>query len=167
MATGDRQALQRLYKLTSERVFAILMRILRDRSDAEDALQNVYIKAWRGAPSFDVTRNGEAWLATIARNVAIDSLRQSRKRLDENGELDMVADPARSTSTIHQIRADLRSCLATLDQAHATAVLQVYLYGLSYQDVADTLGTPLNTVRTWLRRSLLKLRECLESADDL
>lgn len=166
MATGERKALDRVYRLTSGKVFAILLKILRNKSDAEDALQNVYVKAWRGAPRFDPSRSGEAWIATIARNVAIDHIRSSRRNVSDSEEVDMVADPVQTSSEQWQMRKDLVHCLETLPAEQARAVVQVYLHGLSYQEVADILGSPLNTVRTWLRRSLLKLRECLGGEDD-
>lgn len=77
----------------------------------------------------------------------------------------MVADPVQTSSEQWQMRKDLVHCLETLPAEQAKAVVQVYLHGLSYQEVADLLGSPLNTVRTWLRRSLLKLRECLGGED--
>lgn len=165
MATGERAALDRVYRLTSGKVFAILLRILRDRADAEDALQNVYVKAWRGAPRFDPSRSGEAWIATIARNVAIDHLRSARRHVPDSDEMDQIADPSQTSSDQWQMRKDLLHCLETLPAEQARAVVQVYLQGLSYQEVADILGSPLNTVRTWLRRSLLKLRSCLGGDD--
>lgn len=78
----------------------------------------------------------------------------------------MVADPVQTSSDQWQMRKDLVHCLETLPEEQARAVVQVYLHGLSYQEVADLLGSPLNTVRTWLRRSLLKLRSCLGGEND-
>jgi len=166
MAKGDRTALTRLYKDTNKRIFGILMRFLRNPADAEDALQNVYIKAWRNAPRFDPSRNGDAWLISIARNHAVDVLRSHRRHGADDGELEGLMYHSMSASERYLLQQDLGRCLGLLSREHAQLVVDVYMTGLSYQEVADKVGSPLNTIRTWLRRSILVLRDCLGGAGD-
>ncbi len=165
MASGDRAALQDLYKLTSSTLFGILMRILRHKPDAEDALQNVYIKAWRFAPRYQPDRNGMSWLATIARNHAIDVIRSRDRRRTSELEPEELVDTTMGAADRTMLREDLRNCLGQLPERHAGVVLQVYMRGLSYVEVAELTDSPVNTIRTWLRRSLLQLRECLGGGD--
>ena len=165
MARGDRAALTKLYNQTNSKLFGILMRFLRNPTDAEDALQNVYIKAWRNAPKFDTSRNGDAWLVSIARNHAVDVLRSRRHYEPVEGEAEELADGMISTGERMLLRQDLGRCFKLLPRDHAALILDVYMTGLSYQEAAEKTGTPLNTVRTWLRRGLVTLRECLGGSD--
>ena len=166
MAAGDRAALDRLYKGTSSRVFSALMRILRDRSDAEDALQNVYVKAWRGAPKFRRERSGLAWLLTIARNEAVDLLRARRRRGEGVELVDEPADPVALTETRYIVRQKILECLRKLSKAQADAILCVYQLGYTYREMADRAGVPENTIRTRLHRGLRLLRQCLDRDDE-
>jgi len=164
---GDRIAFTSLYQATSPRLFAICLKILRDRTEAEEALQEIYIKIWQRAKTFAVSAGTPAtWLATIARNHAIDTIR-ARKPLTEDIDdaYDLADDTIRSPEQ-QVVLADegrrIDDCMNELETAHAKAVRRAYVEGLSYLELADELRVPLNTVRTWLRRSLLKLRECMQ-----
>lgn len=165
MARGDRAALGGLYRLTSARIFGILVYILRHDADAEDALQNVYEKAWRNAPRFQPERAGIPWLVSIARNHAIDVIRARRRRDPADVEVDELMDLSLGTAERTVLRRDLGRCLDALGQDQAAIILDVYLEGLSYEEVAAKAGAPVNTIRTWLRRGLLKLRDCLGGDD--
>jgi RNA polymerase sigma-70 factor, ECF subfamily len=167
VAMGDRAAFTTLYQATSPRLFAICLRVLRDRPDAEEALQEIYIKVWQRARSFAVTTGAPStWLAAIARNHAIDILRARKPVADDIDDKFDLVDEATATPEQHAVTADegrrIDHCMRQLDTAHAHAVRRAYVEGLSYTELADDLQVPLNTVRTWLRRSLLKLRECLQ-----
>lgn len=168
IANRDRGAFAALYQATSGRLFAVCLSVLRDRTEAEEALQEVYLRVWDNAGRYAV--NGLSpmtWLIAIARNRSIDRLR-SRRRGAVKGEpfemAEAVACPAPSpedAAVAQGERARLVDCLGQLDPARADAVRAVYLRGASYDEVAQTAGIPVNTVRTWLRRSLLRLRECV------
>jgi RNA polymerase sigma-70 factor, ECF subfamily len=166
IALADRKAFVVLYNQTSSKLFAICLRILKNRTEAEEALQEVYIKIWQRSRLFSTTSGTpDSWLATIARNQSIDMI---RKRKPVASELDTVADlsddtpdPEQTTltkDTGHQI--DL--CLSELERNRADAVRYAYIEGMSYQELAERYAVPLNTMRTWLRRSLIKLKECME-----
>jgi RNA polymerase sigma-70 factor (ECF subfamily) len=164
-AMGDRPAFAALYEATSAKLFGICMRVLKDRTEAEDVLQDIYIKIWRNAGQYRV--NGLSpmtWLITIARNAAIDRLRRRRALSGGSDEIDAQADPAPGPEALAMAASDsarLNGCLAELEETHAQAVRGAYLDGDTYADLAARFDVPLNTMRTWLRRSLLKLRECL------
>jgi len=162
----ERAAFDQLYRLTSAKLFGVCLRVLTDRAEAEDALQDVYVKVWNKSDRFVVSDLSPiSWLVAIARNHAIDRLRQRRERTTELDAAlsveDTAPDPeARAVAGGERRRID--KCLGELDVVRSAAVQGAYLRGESYQELADRHGVPLNTMRTWLRRSLLKLRECLE-----
>lgn len=166
VALGDRAAFSEIYSRTSAKLFGVVLRVLRDRGEAEEALQDTYVKLWRNAGRYQV--NGFSpmtWLITIARNTAIDRKRRQASGLGAgDGEVEMQADPAPGPEAraIHASdRAQLVACFGELQEARAEAVRRAYLDGDSYADLAAHFDVPLNTMRTWLRRSLLKLKECL------
>lgn len=165
VALGDRAAFSALYDATSAKLFGICLRVLNDRPEAEDALQEVFVRVWQKADRYSA--NGLSpmtWLITLARNIAIDRLRARRAPMDP---IDDVPEPAHAGPTPEAAaiaaseRARIAACLGELEPARADAVRRAYLDGATYQDLADRHGVPLNTMRTWLRRSLLKLRDCL------
>lgn len=163
---GDRQAFRTLYSLTSPKLYAVCLRVLREKSDAEDALQEVYIKVWHGAPRYAVTgQSPVSWLAAIARNHAIDRIRARKPQAvaitDAPEVPDDGPDPEQAVLAAAE-RQRIEDCLSRLKAERADAVRAAYVEGHSYQDLAERFRLPLNTVRTWLRRSLLQLRECLQ-----
>ncbi|WP_255012430.1 sigma-70 family RNA polymerase sigma factor [Roseovarius sp. M141] len=164
-ALGDRAAFSDLYSHTSAKLFGICLRVLNDRAEAEEAAQEVYVKIWRRADRYRV--NGLSpmtWLITIARNTAIDRLRRRRDAQPGLDVADTLADTAPGPEDLvvqSGERARLMSCLNELNANRAEAVRRAYLGGETYADLAAQFDVPLNTMRTWLRRSLLKLKECL------
>jgi RNA polymerase sigma-70 factor, ECF subfamily len=166
VALGDRRAFKSLYDATSRKLFSVCLRMLQDRADAEEALQEVYVKIWKNAASYraDLGRP-MTWLITVARNQALDALRRRRQASEELDEAEDVVDPG-SGPEGEAIRASegrrIEDCMRLLEDDRASAVRSAYVEGLSYLELAGRHGVPLNTMRTWLRRSLLKLRECLD-----
>ena len=164
---GDRSAFAALYSATSAKLFGICLRVLDNRQEAEDALQEVYVKVWHNADRYKV--NGLSpmtWLITIARNHAIDKVRARRGRTTDIDEAVDLADESpgpEAHAVASSERAEIDRCLATLDEDRADAVRRAYLGGETYAELASRYEIPLNTIRTWLRRSLLRLRECLSS----
>lgn len=166
VALRDRRAFARLYDLASPKLFSIALRILRDRGDAEEALQEIFIKVWQRAERFEPEQGSPmTWLSAIARNHAIDLIR-ARKPLasDLDAAFDIASpEPGPEASAINKSEGSrIDGCMQTLESDKADAVKKAYVEGLSYQELADIYKIPLNTMRTWLRRSLLKLRECLD-----
>jgi RNA polymerase sigma-70 factor (ECF subfamily) len=164
-AAQDRVAFRTLYRDSSAKLMGVLLRILKERAAAEDALQEVYTRVWLRADRYDPAKGrGMTWLIAIARNLAIDRLRSRMETLDDAG-LDAVPDQAPRAETRLVAMGEARriaDCFATLEPDRAEAVRGAYLEGLSYLDLAARHAVPLNTMRTWLRRSLLKLKECLD-----
>jgi RNA polymerase sigma-70 factor, ECF subfamily len=166
IAAQDRAAFGDLYRLTASKLMGVLLRILGERAEAEDALQELFTRVWLRANRFDADRGrGMTWLIALARNLAIDRIRARRETASDDEAMEAVADTAPRAETRMVAMGEARrvtDCFATLEPAQAEAVRGAYLSGLSYLDLAARHGVPLNTMRTWLRRSLLKLKECLE-----
>ena len=162
----DRTAFDLLYRLTSAKLFGVCLRVLNDRSEAEEALQEVYVKVWTKADRFAVSELSPiSWLVAVARNHAIDRLRARRKTTADIDAAIDIADPAPGPEALAMTgeeSARVHRCLDELDEDRASAVRGAYLKGESYAELAERHDVPLNTMRTWLRRSLIKLRECLE-----
>ena len=168
MAMGDRAALSSLYTATSGKLFGIALRVLEDRHEAEDALQEIFVKLWHNADRY--RSNGLSpmtWLITVARNHAIDRLRTRRSHgttgVEELAEVADGAPNPEEAMISASMRGRIGTCLQTLPPERADAVCRAYLMGEAYAELAQRHRVPLNTMRTWLRRSLLKLRECLGS----
>lgn len=166
-ALGDRDAFAALYEATSAKLHAICVTMLKDRPEAEEVLQEVYIKVWQNADRY--AANGLSpmtWLMTIARNTSIDRLRArgSNPAISPVADATSVASTAptaESTTIRAQERKMLDECLRELGEPQARAVRAVYLEGMTYADLAKREDMALNTVRSWLRRSLLRLKECV------
>lgn len=169
IATQDRMAFRAMYSAASAKLFGVLLRMLGNRAEAEDALQEVFTRIWLRAGRFDPEKGrAMTWVISIARNHAIDRLRARPETAGSEAAsaLDTLADirPGAEASLI--ARGEARRVIDCMDQLQpdrAQAVRGAYLKGLSYQELADQYDVPLNTIRTWLRRSLLKLKECLNT----
>ena len=166
-ALKDRAAFRALYSATSAKLFGVCLRVLKDRTEAEDVLQDIYVRIWLNADRYQVSGYSPiTWLVAIARNLCIDRLRMRRPTaapMDEAADVeDETATPEQS-AVLQGEAGRLYKCLEKLDPERASAVKAAYMEGYSYQDLAARLNQPLNTVRTWLRRGLISLRECLSS----
>lgn len=166
MALGDQEAFAALYRATSAKLFGVCLRVLGTQAEAEDALQDVFVKIWHNADRYQV--NGLSpmtWLITIARNQAIDRLRARKVKTGAGlDEADALADPNPGPEALAMAASDrgrIAACMNELPPDRADAVRRAYLEGETYQELADRYAQPLNTIRTWLRRSLIKLKECL------
>ncbi len=168
-ARQDRAAFQRLYELTSPQLLGVLMRILKGRALAEDALQDVFVQVWRRAAEFQGERGSSwAWLIAIARYRAIDL--QRRERRLAGGGLDGVEDIAGDQephddlmSLGRRAAVALDRCVAALQPQQRDCILLSYQGGLTHSEVAARIGEPLGSVKSWIRRGLTALRRCLES----
>jgi RNA polymerase sigma-70 factor (ECF subfamily) len=160
---GNRTAFGQFYERTSAKLFGIVLRILPERSMAEDAMQDAYVKIWRNAAGYDAQRGSPiTWAATIARNVAIDRRRRelpAGRRRDEDVELDTLSDGAGASA---EVMAALRACLDRLDPEQRSLILAAYLNGESRDELAQRLGHPSGTIKSWLHRGLARLRGCLD-----
>jgi len=166
VAAGDRAAFEEVYRRTSAKLFGVCLRILPVRPEAEEALQEAYLSVWRRAASFDATRGSAmTWLITLARNRAVDRLRAGGKLATTTIDLaDMVADERPLASTVmetSQDQARLAYCVGTLESADATLIRTAFFEGSTYAELASRASTPLGTIKSRIRRALIKLRDCL------
>lgn len=165
VSLGERTAFSALYDATSAKLLGVCLSVLKDRATAEDALQDSYVKVWKNADRYQV--NGLSpmtWLITIARNTAIDHLRANRSDSDFDTVSETLPSASRSPEGDAIVASDARriiDCMAQLEEDRRAAVKGAYLGGLSYADLARKFDVPMNTMRTWLRRSLVSLRECM------
>ncbi len=168
VAGGSKSALGEVYSRTRAKLYGICLRILGDRGEAEDALQDIYVNVWRNASSFDPQRASPiTWLATLARNRAIDRLRsagRSRRTvpIEEAAEQPDEREDAFTTLAGSQERVRLMACVEQLEQRQSSAIRAAFFDGLTYPELAERTEVPLGTMKSWIRRGLLRLRECLE-----
>ena len=167
VAEGDADALRTLYDLTAPKLHGVILRIQRDRSVAEDVLQDVYLRVWQAAGSY-APESGRplTWLCTIARNRAIDGIRrrgeiQGPEREDGEDWVERLIDPHDTEAAIVG-RDALAACLGRLDAAQRACVVLAYCEGWSREELAQRYDRPVNTIKTWLHRSLSALKGCLE-----
>lgn len=163
---GDRRAFAALYGATSGKLFGLCLRVLSDRAEAEDVMQDAYVKIWHNAARYRADGlSPYAWLLTITRNTAIDRLRARRavQPLDLAAELADLSPGPEAAAVAEGEARRIGACLDRLDPDRAEAVRRAYVAGETYDELARRYGVPLNTMRTWLRRSLIRLRECLSS----
>lgn len=169
IAAGDRHAFESLYRATSSRLFAICLRVLHERADAEDVLQEVYTTIWNKAGQYDAGRaNAMAWLAMIARNRAIDRIRSTPAR-GSQADIEVaetIADtgpsPLQETQAADD-RARLEHCMRQLEPRRQGLIRAAFFGGATYEELAQRSGSPLGSVKSWIRRGLLQLRGCLEA----
>jgi len=156
-----------LYDRTSATLFSLCLSVLHDQEQAEDCLQDAYLKIWKHADMYQPSGlSPMTWLVTITRNTAIDLWRENKRSnsattpetvntLEYQGR-----GPEKEASDLSE-RAAIERCLDELDTVQAAVIRNAYLHGTTYAQLADSNNMPINTVRSWLRRGLQKLRECL------
>jgi len=167
VARGDETAFQRLYEATRAKLYGVLVRILGRPALAEEVMEETYLKVWKTADQFDpATASPITWMVAMARNRAIDIVRrQGDIAIDEEPEA--APEPAADTPAPlarREMTAELKrllGCLGRLDPEKQRIVLLAYYSGWSRDHLANKLDIPVNTIRTWLRRSLLEIRECM------
>lgn len=170
-ASGDQGAFRQFYDLASPSILAILVRLIKDRYQAEDVLQDAMVVAWNKASDFDPElASAKTWITTIARRRALDLLRSDTRRREilhddardirQTMGLD-VAD--KQSSPESSATADrLVYCFGELDTDAAASIRLAYLDGLTFSEIADRLSRSLGTVKSWIRRGLVKLKACMQ-----
>ena len=162
VAAGDRAAFRAVYERTSAKLYGICLRLLGSEAEAEDVLQEAYVTVWRNARRFDSAKaSAITWLAVIARNKAIDRLRRRRPVADG---LEAAAEVPDEGAVIEQ-KDDARRlahCLDELDERARAMIRAAFLDGASYPELAEREGVPLGTMKSWIRRGLMRLKGCLE-----
>lgn len=183
IALGDRAAFDTLYRHSSAHLLGVILRIQGNRAQAEDVLQEVYINVWRAAQSFNpALSQASTWLVSIARHRAIDSLRRKQTELntisstvskggseedDTHDLLDHIADDAPGPQELLEKAAEARAlqqCMHGLSAEQKSSLALAYFQGLSHTEVAEQMGQPLGSVKSWVRRGMQSLKACLERA---
>ncbi len=172
VATGqeDRAAFRTLYKLTSSKLFGVILRICNNRQAAEEVLSDVYLTIWRRAGAFEPGRASPiSWLATIARNRAIDWRRATGRALytplDEVPELVDDQPSAIDTMLVDESERALHLCVDQLDERQRAAIRSAFFDGLTYAEIAERQAVPLGTMKSWVRRGLIRLKDCLDASE--
>jgi len=171
LADGDQSALEEIYSATRVKLFGICLRILGDQKEAEDALQDVYINLWQRADRYDPTRASPiAWLAAFARNRAIDRLRTGKVRggavpVEEAAPLPDETPLADALLIDAQQAAQIHKCLGALDDRTQGHIRAAFFEGRTYAQLAESADVPLGTMKSWIRRGLMRLRACLEASE--
>ncbi|QDL91576.1 sigma-70 family RNA polymerase sigma factor [Paroceanicella profunda] len=164
-AAGDQAALRALFSEEAGRMIGIAMRILRRRDLAEEAVQDAFVLIWRKAHTYIPERgSARGWIYTIVRNRALNILRDARREtptLPEDIDTLREADPVAATWEGLDEASRLRGCLSALDEVKRRCILMAYVMGYSHGEIAGRLDAPLGTVKAWVRRGLIALRECL------
>jgi RNA polymerase sigma-70 factor (ECF subfamily) len=166
VAAGDRGALRGLYDRQAVRLFGVANAILRDRDAAADAVQDAFLRISQRAGQYDPARGeASAWLAGVVRHAALDLARKRGREMPTD-------DPALGDQPVQPEALDavmagaegrrLRDCLAGLEAKHRQGIVLAFVQGLSHAQVAARLEMPLGTVKSWIRRGLLQLRDCLQ-----
>lgn len=170
VADGDTAAFQAFYDRTSAKLFGVILRILVERQESEDVLQDVYLSIWRKAATFDPSKASPiTWAATIARNRAIDRLRARppRAHVPVEAAFDLADDrPAQDAGLIHgdDVRR-VTAALASLEPRHAAAIRACYFDGVTYDELAEREQVPVGTLKSWVRRGLIRMRGALEGSE--
>lgn len=165
-ARGDKAALRIIYEAEASTMLGIAMRILRRRDMAEEAVHDAFLRIHANAATFDPSRGSpKAWIYTIVRNRALNILRgEARTELVDDFEPMALEDEGDNPEAIVARMSDARSlkrCLELLAPDRRKLIVLAYTHGLTHGEIAGKLGVPLGTVKSWIRRSLLSLRECL------
>lgn len=164
---GDRAAFEILYRATNAKLFAVCLRIFPNRHEAEEALQDAYLTIWNRAATFQPERASPiSWLVTVTRNRAIDRIRAAGKAkfTDIDAAAD-IADPSpRADAAIFAANESklLNGCIDELDRRDAHFIRSAFVGGATYAALAKAESTPLATVKSRIRRALIRLRACME-----
>jgi RNA polymerase sigma-70 factor (ECF subfamily) len=166
VAAGDASALASLYELTSGKLYGVCARLLGNNGEAEEVLQDVFVTVWQKASRYDEAKAGPiTWLAVMARNKAIDRLRVRRVSTEQiESARDVPDGEALAYELIEQEeeKRRLNGCLDELEDKQRNFIRAAFLDGATYPELASSAAVPLATMKSWIRRGLLRLRGCLE-----
>lgn len=165
VAAGDRLALRSLYERTSAKLYGISLRLLGNPADAQEVVQEVYLAVWRKAARFDPARaSAITWLAVVTRNKSIDRQRRARDGDDLDAAAEIADDAPSAFDLVEQAddRSRLMHCLDELDDRARTMIRAAFFEGATYSALAGREQVPLPTMKSWIRRGLLRLKGCME-----
>jgi RNA polymerase sigma-70 factor (ECF subfamily) len=164
-ARGDRYALRAIYERERRWLMAVALRVTRRRELAEEVLQEAFVQIWRKAGTFDAALgSGRGWIYTVVRHSALNAVRSSARvtTVDDEALVALADAQAGWRAGAREIDAvALAECLDRLDEQKRTCVVLAFVDGYTHEELARHLGTPLGTVKSWIRRALITLKECL------
>lgn len=172
-AQGRQAAFQELYQETSPQLFAVLVRILKRRDLAEEALQDALLSVWRNAGSYAAEKGAPmTWMVSICRYRALDMLRREKREVSldmqrEDLDEDGISEQETVTSEVSVSKAEeraLEDCMQRLNDGQRRSVRLAYVDGCTHEEIAARTGSPVGTVKSWVRRGLESLKRCLEAA---
>lgn len=164
-ARGDRGALQALYEREARWLMGVALRIVRNRHLAEEVLHEAFLQIWKASATFDASRgSGRGWIYTVVRHRALQEVRRPGREINlDAADLEILADrqlaDAQGSGGIDA--AELDRCLQQLEPEKRSCILQAFVEGYTHEQIASKMQTPLGTVKSWVRRGLLALKECL------
>lgn len=167
-ANGDTSAFRALYDATSAKLFAVAVRILKRADLAEDVVQDAYLKIWDAASNYSPQLGSPiGWMVAITRNRAIDVLRKrvevaAEDESDGGERADDAPDPFALTAQSHDLKA-LLGCMKKLGAEQQKSLLMAYYYGYTHDEIASRMKKPVGTIKSWIRRSLARVQECLDN----
>lgn len=163
---GDEHAFAQFYRHTSPLVFGAIRRVINHRAEAEDILHDVYMALWQGSLTFDAQRGGVLpWMLTIARNRAISYLRRQQHLPLDEARVSSIPSDAALPQDINEKKRELQRlafALTTLSAQQRQAITIAYFGGFSFTELAQVLGVPEGTAKSWIRRGIARLRQVLE-----
>jgi RNA polymerase sigma-70 factor, ECF subfamily len=163
-AASDTAAFRALYDKTSPILFARLLRMLRRRSVAEEVLQDVFVRIWQRAAQFEAHRgHALAWMVTIARYCAIDLMRRERMTLVSDDAIAEIPDETAQDATGLEKPNNFDHCIGQLNDNTRKCLTLAFVEGRSHDEIARLTTNPLGSVKSWIRRGLLSLKECLST----
>jgi RNA polymerase sigma-70 factor (ECF subfamily) len=164
-ARGDRVALRTLYDREARWLMGVALRIVRDRALAEEVLQEAFLQIWKAASTFDASRgSGRGWIYTVVRHRALQEIRRGGREvsLDEEGLENLAHDQQSPDVEGPGIGSEeLEHCLQQLEPMKRACIVHAFIEGYTHEQIATKLDTPLGTVKSWVRRGLVSLKECL------
>jgi RNA polymerase sigma factor (sigma-70 family) len=164
-AAGDRRGLEEIYEVEAAQLLALAQRIVRRRDLAHDVVHDAFVQIWQRSSTFDPARgSGRTWIYAIVRHRALNLVRDARFETELDETVLDRPDPGPSPATLFEQMTEndaLRRCLEALDEGRRRCLLLAYMDGLSHAQIAERLRAPLGTVKSWIRRALLALRDCL------
>ena len=165
-AKGDQSAFTHLYQLTSAKLYGITLRMLRNRTVADEVLQEAYIRVWHKAGAYDPAKGDPfGWLVVLLRRCALDRLRQQGRDPLGSAHNEPAENSLREQLSVPVLDGaveDVRDCVNQLELRQREAILLAYYYGLTHDEISSQLKSPLGTVKSWVRRGLQRLKDCLD-----
>jgi RNA polymerase sigma-70 factor (ECF subfamily) len=163
-ANGDRQAFRSLYAAAGPKLYAICLRLMRRREEAEDVLQEAFVRIWERSHQFDPSKGQAiAWLVTVTRHCALDRLRKpGREPVEFNDAVVEEIDAHVALLARGEGQAlDLRRCLSAMREDYRDAVVLAYVNGMTHEELAERFNKPVGTIKSWVRRGLEQLKDCM------